>query len=156
MSAPTNHYAAPKGAERIFNASVRWMTNRGINLAGAQTLTVTGRISGRAQSTPVNPIRLDADEFLVSPRGNTQWARNVRHNPSATLRRGRRSRPVQLREIHDHQVKVAVVADYLRRWGWEVGRFLPAGLTPKSDVATVKQHLDALPVFVVTNGPAVG
>jgi deazaflavin-dependent oxidoreductase (nitroreductase family) len=149
MSAMTNHYAEPKRLDRAFNAAVRWLTDRGVNLAGAQTLTVTGRTSGSPQSTPVNPIRVGDGEFLVSPRGNTQWARNVRLDPSAQLRRGRRTRAVRLRELTDHELKATVIADYLRRWGWEVGRFLPAGLTPKSDAATIREYADALPVFAV-------
>lgn len=146
----TTHYRSESNAiERAFNRSVRWMSDHGISLAGAQSLTVYGRVSGNPQRIPVNPIMIDGREYLVSPRGNTQWARNARANAAAKLGGSRRERAITLTEVHDADVKVAVLADYLRRWGWEVGRFLPDGLTPSSDDATLRTHLDALPVFAV-------
>ncbi len=148
----TVHYHSDSNAmDRSFNLAVRWLADRGVNLAGAQTLTVVGRKSGSPQRIPVNPLTLDGAEYLVSPRGNTQWSRNARSNPAAELKRGRRTRPVTLTEVRDDATKLPVVVDYLRRWGWEVGRFLPEGLTPNSDEATIRRHLDALPVFAVAS-----
>lgn len=141
--------STPNAIERVLNNSVRWLSDHGISLAGAQTLTVYGRVSGNPQRIPVNPVTVDGRQYLVSPRGNTQWSRNARVNAAAKLGGSRRERQVTLTEVLDADVKVAVLGDYLRRWGWEVGRFLPEGLTPSSDEATLRAHLDALPVFTV-------
>ncbi|MFW0791658.1 nitroreductase/quinone reductase family protein [Gordonia sp. CPCC 205333] len=145
----THYHSATNPVERLFNSSVRWLADRGVNMAGAQSLTVYGRVSGNAQRIPVNPIVIGGREYLVSPRGNTQWSRNARVNPTAVLRRGRRERGVTLVEIFDADVKTTVITDYLRRWGWEVGRFLPDGLTPTSEESVLRANLDALPVFGV-------
>ncbi|GAB19322.1 hypothetical protein GOEFS_081_00110 [Gordonia effusa NBRC 100432] len=150
----THYHSDTNPVERLFNSTVRWLADRGINLAGAQSLTVYGRVSGNAQRIPVNPISHGGREYLVSPRGNTQWSRNARVNPGAVLRRGRRQRAVTLVETLDADVKTAVIADYLRRWGWEVGRFLPAGLTPTSEESVLRANLDALPVFEVNGASA--
>ena len=146
----THYHSDSNLVERKFNSVVRWLADRGVNLAGAQTLTVYGRTSGNAQRIPVNPIAVGGAEYLVSPRGHTQWSRNARVNAGAELRRGRRERRVALTEVLDADVKAAVIADYLHRWGWEVGRFLPAGLTPDSDETALRAHLHDLPVFAVT------
>ncbi|NMO04188.1 nitroreductase family deazaflavin-dependent oxidoreductase [Gordonia sp. TBRC 11910] len=147
----TGHYhSASSPVERGFNSAVRWLADHGVNLAGAQALTVYGRKTGNPQRIPVNPISFDGREYLVSPRGNTQWARNARVNTTAELKRGRKQRQVALTEVSDADVKTAVISDYLRRWGWEVGRLLPDGLAPDSDEATLRAHLDDLPVFTVT------
>ncbi|MFT3715437.1 MAG: nitroreductase/quinone reductase family protein [Gordonia sp. (in: high G+C Gram-positive bacteria)] len=132
--------------DRAVNSTVRWFADRGVNLAGAQTLTVTGRISGNPHRIPVNPLTVDGRRFLVAPRGVTDWVRNVRVDPRAELRRGRRATPVVLTESTDLALKTAVVEEYLSKWAWEVGRLLPAGLTADSSPQTLAEHL---PVFEV-------
>lgn len=143
------HHRTAGRAERLAGTLIAWLVDRGVNLAGAQTLTVRGRTSGEPRRAPVNPIVVGDAEYLVAPRGNTQWSRNARVNPDAQLRRGRRVREVRLHEVTDADVKTTVIADYLRRWGWEVGRLLPAGLTPDADTAVIRRYLDELPVFEV-------
>ncbi|MFT3662049.1 MAG: nitroreductase/quinone reductase family protein [Gordonia sp. (in: high G+C Gram-positive bacteria)] len=141
---------APVGrGTRVFNDAVRRLTDLGVNMAGAQTLTVRGRHSGAPHRIPVNPLVLDGRTYLVAPRGVTDWVRNARVDPHAELRRGRRIRRVVLTEPGDDEVHVAVVRRYLAKWGWEVGRLLPEGLTPDADDATLHRYRDALPVFEV-------
>ena len=135
--------------ERAVNAVIRWLADRGVNLAGARTLTVRGRRTGAAHRIPVNPLPHDGRRFLVAPRGVTDWVRNVRVAPQAELRRGRRTEAVELVEVTDPDLKVAVQSRYLAKWGWEVGRLLPGGLTPDADEATLKANTDLLPVFEV-------
>ena len=125
--------------ERAVNAVIRWLADRGVNLAGARTLTVRGRRTGAAHRIPVNPLLHDV----------TDWVRNVRVAPQAELRRGRRTEAVELVEVTDPDLKVAVQSRYLAKWGWEVGRLLPGGLTPDADEATLKANTDLLPVFEV-------
>ena len=62
-------------------------------------LTTTGRHTGRARTTPVNLV-VDGDlRWLVSPYGDVGWVHNLRADPSATLRRGRRRQSVTTREL---------------------------------------------------------
>lgn len=141
--------------DRAFNAVVRWLADRGVNLAGACTLTVRGRRTGAPHRIPVNPLSLDGVRYLVAPRGVTDWVRNVRAEPRAQLRRGRRIDDVVLVELDgDADRHVVVLQAYLGKWGWEVGRLLPAGVTPDASAAVLREHLDDLPVFEVR--PAAG
>lgn len=139
--------------DRAFNAVVRRLADSGVSLAGAQTLTVRGRRSGASHRIPVNPLTRDGRRFLVAPRGTTDWVLNARAEPAATLRAGRREKPVTLAEVTDDDVKTAVATDYLAKWGWEVGRLLPDGLSPGADETVLRRYLDQLPVFEVLSGP---
>ena len=57
-------------------------------------LYVKGRTSGEWRTTPVNPLRLaDGTRYLVAPRGNTQWVRNLRAAGGGELRIGRKVEP---------------------------------------------------------------
>ncbi len=147
-TATATHYRAPEGADATFNRVVRWLADHGVNLAGAQNLTVAGRRTGKPQTVPVNLLRLDGREFLVSPRGNTQWARNARVAGTVELRRGRRRRTVALAEL-DPALRPPIIAEYLRKWGWEVGRFLPEGLSAKPTDDELVRHAASIPVFAV-------
>ncbi|WP_040511111.1 nitroreductase/quinone reductase family protein [Gordonia soli] len=144
----TDYRAPANGVENVFNRAVRWLTDRGVNLAGAQTLTVTGRVSGTPQRIPVNPLQIDGHEYLVSPRGNTQWSRNARAVPTAELRRGRRVRAVRLAEIAVDQ-RAPIIRTYLDKWGWEVGRLLPEGLGVDPTDDELARHIADLPVFEI-------
>ena len=130
------------------NRTIRRLADRGINLAGAQVLTVAGRTTGAPQRIPVNPLTIGGREYLVAPRGQTQWVRNVRAAGHGELRRGRRSRPVRLTEI-DPELRPPILREYLRRWGWEVGRLLPDGLGTRPDDVTLAAYAAQLPVFEV-------
>lgn len=144
------HYRAPKGADTVFNRTVRWLADRGLNLAGAHNLTVIGRVSGRPQTVPVNPVRVGDAEYLVAVRGETQWVRNARAAGRAQLRLGRRVRPIDLAEI-EPSARGPILREYLRRWGREVGRFLPEGMSTTPSDADLERFAPLLPVFAVTD-----
>lgn len=145
----TQHYRAPSGSDSAFNRVVRWLADRGINMAGAHNLTVVGRVSGRPQTIPVNPVRVNGVDYLVAVRGETQWVRNARAAGRAELRLGRRVRQVRLVEI-ESAARGPILREYLRRWGWEVGRFLPEGMTTSPTDADLERFAPMLPVFAVS------
>jgi deazaflavin-dependent oxidoreductase (nitroreductase family) len=106
----------------IFNRAIRGLTRIGISVAGSRELRVRGRKSGEWRTTPVNLMPLDGERYLVAPRGQAQWVRNIRASGTGELRVGRRVEPFQAAEIAD-TAKVPILREYVRRWGWEVGQF---------------------------------
>jgi deazaflavin-dependent oxidoreductase (nitroreductase family) len=56
-------------------------------ISNTETLTVTKRGSGQPQQIPVVTVDLDGTRYLVSTRGESQWVKNVRANPTVTLNR---------------------------------------------------------------------
>jgi len=54
-------------------------------IAGSETLTLTGRSTGETQQIPVLTVVVDGIRYLVSTRGESQWVKNVRANPTVTL-----------------------------------------------------------------------
>ena len=49
-----------------------------------------GRKSGEWRTVPVNLLTIDGTEYLVAPRGETQWVRNIRVAGGGELRVGRK------------------------------------------------------------------
>jgi deazaflavin-dependent oxidoreductase (nitroreductase family) len=143
--AASTRYIQTTRGDVVFMKVVRWLTEHGVSLLGSRVLTVRGRKTGKPQSVPVNLLPLDGDRFLVAPRGNTQWVRNVRAAGEAELRVGRRIETVRLVEVPADQ-RVPVLRVYLKRWGWEVGRFVE-GLTTHSTDAELGAAAPGMPVF---------
>jgi hypothetical protein len=54
-------------------------------VSGSETLTVTKRGSKEPQSIPVVTVDVDGVKYLVSTRGEAQWVKNVRANPTVRL-----------------------------------------------------------------------
>lgn len=132
---------------RVFNPLVAFFTKRGLSLMGSRVLSVVGRRSGVRRSTVVNLLPMEGERFLVAPRGHTQWTRNLRAAATAELRVGRRVEVVNAREVPDAQ-KVPVLREYLRRWGWEVGKFFE-GIDKGSTDAELAAIAPDFPVFEV-------
>jgi deazaflavin-dependent oxidoreductase (nitroreductase family) len=120
---PAPRYVKPGSfTVNVFNKTVQAMTRAGISVMGSRVLYVRGRTSGEWRSTPVNLLTLDGDRFLVAPRGQTQWVRNLRVAGGGELRVGRRAERFTASELADED-KPPVLRAYLKRWKWEVGMF---------------------------------
>ena len=133
--------------KNVFNRVVRWLTRLGISVAGSRELRVVGRTTGNVRTTVVNLLEVDGQRYLVAPRGTTQWVRNLRVVGTGELRVGRRVEAFRGEELAD-EAKVAVLRAYVKRWGWEVGKFFEGvGKDPsESDLAAIAP---GFPVFAV-------
>ena len=116
----------------VFNPFVALLTRLGLSVAGSRVLEVPGRKSGEPRRTPVNLLVLDGERYLVAPRGNTQWARNLRVSGSGRLLAGRRAETFTGVELADED-KPPILRAYLRRWKWEVGIFFEGTNADSSD-----------------------
>ena len=106
----------------VFNPIVAGLTRMGVSLEGSRVLEVRGRTSGEWRRTPVNPLDFDGQRYIVAPRGETQWVRNLRASGEGRLRRGSRVEEFTATELADED-KVPLLRAYLKKWKWEVGAF---------------------------------
>lgn len=110
--------------KHVFNPAIRGLARVGVSVAGARELRVRGRKTGEWRTTPVNLLTLDGERYLMAPRGTTQWVRNLRAAGTGELRVGRRVETFRGEELDD-RAKLPVLREYLRRWSWEAGKFMP-------------------------------
>lgn len=132
MAAETKFIAPDWLTRNVFNPAVHALGRLGISIAGHRSLTVRGRKSGEPRTTPVNPLELGGETYLVAPRGTTQWVRNLRANPEAELKLGRRTRRFRGHEIPD-DAKLPILKAYLDKWAWEIGRFFELPKDPTDE-----------------------
>ena len=142
------HYQAPGWFTRnVFNRLVELLTRAGVSVWGSRILEVRGRKTGEPRRTPVNLLELDGVRYLVAPRGQTQWVRNVRAAGDADLLLGGRREHVHLVEVPDAE-REPILRAYLKRWKWEVGQFF-GGVDADSPADELARIAPDHPVFRV-------
>jgi hypothetical protein len=145
------HYARPTTADKVFNSAVAGLTRLGVSVWGSRVLRVRGRKSGVWRTNPVNVLTVDGERYLVAPRGETEWVRNLRVPREGELVLGRKAEPFSAEELGDED-KVEVLRAYLRRWKFEVGRFFD-GVSADSPDAELRRIAPEHPVFRITTPP---
>ena len=149
--------AAPRYVEpgwftrHVFNPSVAFLTRMGVSVWGSRELRVRGRTTGEWRTNPVNLLTLDGAQYLVAPRGETQWVRNLRVAGTGELRVGRHTDAFAAEEVPDPE-KVPILRAYLKRWKAEVGVFFD-GVGGDSSDDELRRIAPDHPVFrITTNG----
>jgi hypothetical protein len=131
--------------KNIFNGAVALLTRAGVSVWGSRVLRVRGRKSGAWHSHPVNLLTYAARQYLVAPRGVTQWVRNIRAAGGGELVLGSKVQPFKAVEISDEE-KIPILRAYLKRWKFEVGIFFQ-GVSADSPEEELRRIAPDHPVF---------
>ena len=153
-SAAKAHFARKRPGwftTNVFNRLIATLTGRGVSVLGSRVLEVRGRSSGEPRRTPVNLLDLDGERYLVAPRGETQWARNLRASGEGRLLVGKRSETFTATELGDDE-KAPILRAYLKRWKFEVGVFFD-GVGPDSSDQQLRGAAPKHPVFRLDRSP---
>jgi hypothetical protein len=153
MAATKPHYKEPGWFTRnVFNRAIAGLALFGVSIWGSRVLDVPGRTSGKHHRTPVNLLDVEGQKYLVSPRGQTQWVRNVRANDGRlTLLLGWRVSRHIATEVADVD-KTELLRSYLKRWKFEVGVFFD-GVDASSSDEEIQAIAPKHPVFRLTHDP---
>jgi deazaflavin-dependent oxidoreductase (nitroreductase family) len=152
-SPATAHFARKRPGwftGHVFNPLIARLTGLGVSVFGSRVLEVRGRKSGQPRRTPVNLLGLDGQRYLIAPRGDTQWARNLRASGEGRLYVGRHAEDFTASELADEE-KPPVLRAYLKRWKFEVGVFFD-GVGPDSSESELLAAAPRHPVFRLRSG----
>ena len=131
--------------KNVFNAAVALLTRAGVSVWGSRVLRVRGRKTGEWHSHPVNLLTYEGKQYLVAPRGQTQWVRNIRVAGGGELVLGSTVQPFKAVEISDEE-KIPILRSYLKRWKFEVGMFFQ-GVSDDSPKERLRRIAPDHPVF---------
>jgi deazaflavin-dependent oxidoreductase (nitroreductase family) len=149
MASMPEHYQRPGWfTTHVFNRLVAALTRAGVSIYGSRILEVQGRKSGEWRQTPVNLLRFDGQDYLVAPRGQTQWVKNLRVSGAGRLQVGRRTQRFTAVELPDAQ-KPPLLRAYLEKWKFEVGAFF-GGVGPDAPDDDLLRIAPDHPVFRLT------
>lgn len=143
---PTSYLKPGFFTTHVFNPVVSFLVGRlGLGLKGAAVLAVQGRKSGEWRTTPVNPLPFEGRRYLVAPRGETHWVRNIRVSRVGRLTVGGKTERVRVEEVPD-QEKPPILRAYLKEWAWEVKQFF-GGVGADAPDADLQRIAPRHPVF---------
>ena len=133
-------------SRRLVNAAISPLARLG--LAGRHTyiLTVRGRNTGKAYSTPVILVE-DGERWLVAPYGEVGWVRNARAAGEVEITRLRRSETISIEEVAPEQA-APVLKQYLKSAS-AVRPFFD--VTPESPLDEFVTEAPRHPVFRLTS-----
>jgi deazaflavin-dependent oxidoreductase (nitroreductase family) len=136
-------YQEPSSVEKLFNRAFGFLAGQGIAPSFIYSLEVRGRKSGKLYSTAVNLLQINGKQFLVAPRGQTQWVRNAEAAGEVILKRGAR-RSFRLRPLNDSE-KLQVLKAYLTNYKSAVQKFFP--IPPDAPLEEFAKIAAGYPVF---------
>jgi deazaflavin-dependent oxidoreductase (nitroreductase family) len=142
-------YHPPSGFVKVMNAFVGRLASWGLIPGGTALLQVKGRRSGQTRSTAVTWVQQDGQRYLVAPRGNTEWVRNVKAAAGeAVLKHGKGER-VRLEEVPVEQ-RAPIIQAYLKKTARVTKREF--GLEPDAPIEEFQRIAPDHPVFRITTG----
>jgi deazaflavin-dependent oxidoreductase (nitroreductase family) len=141
----TRKYNRPSPiVSRVLNPAMGALTRIGLSMRGAHLLWTRGRRSGQWRKTPVNPMTYQGNRYLVAPRGDTHWARNLEAEPAGKLQVGRRIEDIAV-ELVPAEEQAPLLRAYLDRWATETaGHF---GVKKDCSVEELSEIAAFHPVF---------
>ena len=101
----------PWGARVIGNRMARLFARNVLSM-----LSVRGRRSGEWRSVPVAVLAHEGERYLIAPRGNTDWSRNLRAAGTGRLRRRGRTEEFDAVEVPVQQ-RPPLIEVYLAQFG---------------------------------------
>lgn len=144
----------PVFVARVLNPALILAVERlGIAAGGVEVLAVRGRTSGEMRKVPVNPLAYDGDWYLFSPRGESEWVRNLRAAGEGTLARGGRVRRFRVVEELPDAAKPLVIRAYMQRWAKQVSSIV--GFGADASDAVLAEAAPRHPVFRIEMLPDV-
>ena len=137
-------FVQPTAGEAFFNRAFGFLVGLGVGPKYLYLLQVQGRKSGRVYSLPVSLAELRGKQYLVAPRGRTQWVRNAEAAGEITLKKGGTRKRFQLRAVADGE-KPEILKLYLDSYAGAVKRFFP--VPPGTPVEAFRDISCNYPVF---------
>jgi hypothetical protein len=127
-SAPATHELLP-GWLKFANKIVKALHRLGVRPGTIHVLAVPGRVSGVMRSTPVSPLTVVGERYVVSPAPQSDWVRNADAAGWGELTYGRSKHRVRLTRVVDERLKEEVLRAFPREVPQGVGFFVRVGAT---------------------------
>ena len=84
---------------KLANPVIVALQRRGVVIGTMRLLSVPGRKSGELHTTPVSPLTVDGERYIIAGLEDADWVKNVRSAGWGILARGRDQERVDLVEL---------------------------------------------------------
>src|SRR5215212_10088656 len=104
---------------KFANPVIVALQRRGVVIGTMRLLSVQGRKSGKLRTTPVSPLMVEGERYIIAGLEGADWVKNVRIAGWGTLARGRDQERVNLVKL-PLQERAPVLREFPRQgaaWG---------------------------------------
>lgn len=126
------------------NRVIIFLQRRGLAIGTMRVLSVPGRRSGELRTTPVSPLVVGSQRYIIGGSAQADWVKNARVAPWGVLAYGRKEERVRLVEL-----AVEERAPILREFSKEV----PHGISFFRSMYELPKEKEALPEVFATLAP---
>src|SRR4051812_6071853 len=84
---------------RIANPIIVFLQRIGVSIGTMRVLSVPGRKSGQLRTTPVSPLTVDGQRYVIGGLSEADWVKNARVAGWGILGHGRKQERVALIEL---------------------------------------------------------
>ncbi len=131
-----------------FNRVILALQRLGVALGTMRALSVPGRASGQLRTTPVSPLTVDGERYIVAGFEGADWVKNVRAAGWGILARGRKRERVSLVELPVEE-RGSVLREFPVEVPHGVRFFTQAGVVASPDPDSFEAAAPRCPVFRV-------
>lgn len=143
--------AALPGWLRPANKVIIALQRLGIVIGTMRVLSVPGRVTGELRTTPVSPLTVDGQDYVIGGLSNADWVRNARKAGWGVVAAGRRKRTrVDMVELPVEQRGV-ILAQFPSKVPHGVPFFQKIGVVEKGTPEEFEAAADRCPVFRLEN-----
>ena len=140
-------YHKPSSLVKAMNSVFGRLASWGLIPGDTALLQVNGRRSGQTRSNAVTWVEHDGQRYLVAPRGNTEWVRNVKAAGGEAILKRRKAERVRLEEVPIEQ-RAPIIKSYLKKTALVTKREF--GIEPEAPLEEFEKIADRHPVFRIT------
>ncbi len=137
-------YRRPTKVTQAFNRFMSWLASLGLMPSDTITLEVKGLRSGMIRSNVVTWVEQDEERYLISPRGESEWVRNVRAAGGDAVIRRRGGQKVRLEETPAEE-RAPIIKAYLAKTAMATRAHF--GVDPKAELSEFEAIAARHPVF---------
>lgn len=134
---------------RMFNRLGKALIRLGMMPKNLHVLTVRGRKTGQAYSTPVSLVQEDGKRWLVAPYGEVNWVKNARAAGEVTLMRGGKTETLRITELPAED-SAPILKQYIAQEAIVRPYF---DVTPDSPLEAFVAEAPRHPVFALSPSP---
>lgn len=149
MSGTSSRKKTPRWLKTI-NRPVVALQHLGVAFGLTHLISIPGRQSGELRTTPVSPVTVDGERYVISVWEGSDWVKNARAAGWAILSRGRKQERVTLIELPLEE-RAAVLRElprqvprgarfYQQRFGVENDPEAFAALAPRCPTFRISTH----------------
>jgi deazaflavin-dependent oxidoreductase (nitroreductase family) len=144
-------YHKPSGLVKLMNTFIGRLGAMGLIPGDTVQLQVKGRRSGQMRSNALTWVEHEGQRYLVAPRGNTEWVRNVQAAGGEAVLKRRKAEKVRLEEVPVEQ-RAPIIKAYNKKLGAITRREF--GIDGDASIEEHAKIADRHPVFRIV--PADG